>query len=249
MLLGGGLVYPPFTDGFPQEPTATVVVRKTAKKEDRAVLSYRPSRALWRELGAVIVKRKAEGIGGPLSLRAIQDGQECDLIVGALARDQADIVDVAESVFNIPARLASPEGASAYESEVKNADDVGNRLGWAIEGYRTAIDGGWEGRLKRAGGDKNTLRAKLHSLATTHYWTTVEKNLPMIMAHIEALGTERSDSTCAAWRKMLFAAACDAYRHACGQRTPRQVRAFAEGWRRLLVPRKGVEPTETESDV
>ena len=61
MLLGTGLVYPTFTDGFPQEPTATVVVRQVAKKEERAVLSYRPSKALWRELGAIIVKRKAEG--------------------------------------------------------------------------------------------------------------------------------------------------------------------------------------------
>ena len=35
MLLGDGLAYPTFTDGFPQEPTATVVVRKNAQKEER----------------------------------------------------------------------------------------------------------------------------------------------------------------------------------------------------------------------
>lgn len=85
ILLGGGLVYPTFSDGFPQEPTATVVVRTNAKKEERAILSYRPSKALWRELGAVTVKRRADGNGGPLSLRAIQDGEECDLIVGGVA--------------------------------------------------------------------------------------------------------------------------------------------------------------------
>ena len=175
MLLGAGLVYPTFTDGFPQEPTATVVVRQSAKKEERAILSYRPSKALWRELGAVIVKRKAEGNGGPLSLRGIRDGQGCDLIVGALARDQANIVDTAESVFRIPARLSSPEGVAAYESEVKSAEEIASRLGWAVEGYRSATDGGWEGRLKSAGPGKGELKAKLHGIATTHYWTAVEE--------------------------------------------------------------------------
>jgi CRISPR system Cascade subunit CasA len=248
MLLGDGLVYPTFSDGFPQEPTATVLVRRSPKKEERAILSYRPSRALWRELGAVIVKRKAEGNGGPLSLRAIQDGQGCDLIVGALARDQANIVDTAESVFRIPARLASPEGVSAYEFEVKSADGHASRLGWAVEGYRSAIDGGWEGRLKSAGPSKGELKAKLHGIATTHYWTTVEKSLPLLMAHIEAIGTDNSRPTREAWRRMLFAAACDAYRTACGQGTPRQVRAFAEGWKRLMNRKTETEPSEKEDE-
>ncbi|MGA2620668.1 MAG: type I-E CRISPR-associated protein Cse1/CasA [Thermoguttaceae bacterium] len=246
MLLGDGLVYPTFTDGFPPEPTATVVVRRIAKKEERAVLSYRPSRALWRELGAVIVKRRAGGTGGPLSLRAIQDGRGCDLVVGALARDQADIVDTAESVFRVPPRLSSPEGVSAYESEVNSADEIASRLGWSVEGYRSAIDGGWEGRLKGAGPSKGELKAKLHGVATTNYWTTVEKNLPLLMAHVEAIGTDKSLRTRDAWRKKLFAAACDAYRTACGQETPRQIRAFAEGWKRLVSRKDETEPSGKE---
>jgi CRISPR system Cascade subunit CasA len=248
MLLGAGLVYPTFTDGFPQEPTATVVVRKNAKNEERAILQYRPSRAFWRELGAVIVKRNAEGAGGPLSLRAIQDGQGCDLIVGAMARDQADIVDTAESVFRIPPRLSCPEGVLAYESEVKTAEELASRLGWAVEGYRSASDGGWEGRLKGAGPGKGDLKAKLHSIATTYYWTTVEKNLPLLMAHIEAIGTDDAVPTHDTWQKMLFTAACDAYRTACGQETPRQIRAFAEGWKRLFNRKNETAAPEKEDE-
>lgn len=248
MLLGDGLVYPTFADGFPQEPTATVVVRRNAKKEERAILPYRPSKSLWRELGAVFVKRKAEGAGGPLSLRAIQDGCGCDLIVGALARvpGQADIVDTIESVFRIPARLSSPEGASSYESEVKSAEDLASRLGWAVEDYRSGTDGGWDGRLKNAGPKKGELKAKLHSIANTHYWTAVEKDLSLLMAHVDAIGTENAVPTRDAWRKMLFAAACDAYRTACGQETPRQIRAFAEGWRRLMNRKNETEAAEKE---
>lgn len=242
MLFGDGLVYSTFADGFPQEPTATVVVRHKAKKEERALLSYRPSKALWRELGSLIAKRKANGNGGPLSLRAIQDGKGCDLIVVGVARDQANIVDIIESVFNIPAQLSSP----AYESEVKTAEKLANRLGWAVEGYRSVIDGAWEGRVKKAGPRKHELTAKLHSMATIHYWTTVEKNLPLLVTFITAIGTDNALGTRNAWRKMLFTAACDAYRAACGQETPRQIRAFVEGRKRLVNWKGERKLSETE---
>lgn len=235
MLLGDGLAYPSFAGGFPQEPTATVVIRKNEKKEERALLSYKPTKALWRELSAVVVKRKAEGTGGPLSLRAIQDGEGCDLHVAALARDKATIVDTTESVFFIPIRLCTDEGAATYESEVKIAETLASRLGWAVEDYRSEIDGGWEGRLKRAGLSKGKLKVRLHLIATTYYWTTVEKNLLLLMNHIEAIGRDAAISTRETWRKMLFSSACDAYRIACGQETPRQMRAFAKGWQKLTT--------------
>ena len=246
MLLGDGLVYPPFTDGFPPEPTATVVIRQKAKKEERAILSYRPAKALWRELAAVVVKRKAEGPGGPLSLRAIQDGKGCDLIVAALARDRATIVDTVESVFHIPSRLHSTEGTATYDAEVKTAEAMASRLGGVVEVYREEVDYGWKGRLKGAGPGKWTLKTKLHSLATNHYWTTVEINLPLLINHIEAIGTDAAIPTREAWRKMLFSSACEAYRISCGQETPRHMRAFAKGWQKLTVTRDEPE-TETHA--
>ncbi|MCG2725564.1 MAG: type I-E CRISPR-associated protein Cse1/CasA [Elusimicrobia bacterium] len=231
MLIGDGLPYPTFTDGFPQEPTATVVVRQKGGKDKRAILSYQPAKALWRELAAIVIKRKAEGTDGPLSLRAIQDGKRCDLIVAALARDKATIVDTAESVFHISSQLHSNHGTVAYESEVKTAEAMANRLGYGIETYRREIDHGWEG----AGPAKWELKTKLHALATIHYWTTIEKNLPLLMAHIEAIGTDNAIPTRKAWRKMLFSAACEAYRIVCGQETPRQLRAFAKGLQKLTT--------------
>ena len=248
MLLGDGLVYPSFTDGFPPEPTATVVIRQKGKKEERAILSYRPTKSLWRELAAVVVRRKAEGSGGPLSLRAIQDGKGCDLIVAALARDKATIVDVVESVFHIPSRFHSTEGTATYDAEVKTAEAMESRLGWAVEIYREEVDHGWEGRLKRAGPAKWILKTKFQSLATNHYWTTVEKNLPILMTHIEAIGTDAAILTREAWRKMLFSSACEAYRISCGQETPRHMRAFAKGWQKLTVirdkPETGINKTK-----
>jgi CRISPR system Cascade subunit CasA len=248
MLLGDGLVYPTFADGFPPEPSATVIIRKKDQKEERALLSFRPDKAIWRELGAIVVKRKAEGNGGPLFLQAINDGADIDLLVAALARNQATIIDTVESVFHIPSKLRSPEGTSTYETEVNYAETLAKRLGWAIEKYRKSVDGGWEGRLKGAGPRKGALKARLFSTATIHYWTAVEKNLEYLWAHIKVVGTEAAVPTRQSWRKVLFSAACDAYRTACGQETPRQIRGFVEGWNQLAGKKGTNETLEMEGE-
>ncbi len=244
MLMGDGLPYPPFTDGFPAEPTAVVVVRTTKdKKPERGLLSYRPGRALWRELAAMVVKRSAEGVGGPLSLLSMGESDSCDLIVAALARDQATIVDTTESVYSVSPQLRSTNGRGVYEAEAREAEALEKRLGWAIEDYRRTLDGGWEGRLKGAGPGKGEILAKLRGTGATQYWTTVEKNLGFLMTHIVALGTEQAVPTREAWRTMLWKAACDAYRAVCGQETPRQIKAFTEGWKKLNAKPKDPETT------
>ncbi len=241
LLLGNGYKYRSFANGFPQEPTATVIINQ----DERVLLSYRPARAIWRELGGIVVRRNTEGVGGPLSLRSIQDGQDCDLVVAALARDKATVVDVVESVFSIPSQLLVTGGAESYESEVQSAESLASRLGWAIEIYRREVDQGWEGRLKAAGPAKRKLKARLHENGTNHYWTSVEKNLPLLMAHVKALDTDDAISTRNNWRKLLYVSARDAYELACGQETPRQRRAFAKGWQKLIFKK---DQSDTNND-
>ena len=248
MLMGDGLPYPPFSDGFPPEPTAVVVIRDKEKQE-RGLLSYRPGKALWRELAAMIVKRRAEGVGGPLSLRSLTEDEDCDLIVSALARDQATILDTTESVYRIPSKLRIPERSAVYEEEVRKSEDYARRLGWSIEDYRKTLDGGWEGRVKNAGPSKNDLLGKLHGTGASQYWTAVEKNLGLLMAHDAALGTEDVVPTRDAWHKMLRQSARDAYEAVCGQETPRQIKAFTEGWRKLTAPPKVPEAQQKRRKV
>ena len=245
MLLGDGLVYPTFADGFPAETTATVIIKKDKQKDVRALLSYRPNKALWRELGAMVVKRKVGDSGGPLAMDALLDADSCDLIVAALARDQATIVDTTEAVFHIPAQLLTTQGTQTYDAEAKAAEDRASRLGWAIETYRREIDNGWEGRLKSAGASQAALKSKLHSQATTHYWTTVEGNLDLLFTHVAALGTAAAVPTLEDWRKQLFRAAIEAYHLVCGQDTPRQLRAFAKGLQKLTTQRAQDEADDT----
>ena len=67
------------------------------------------------------------------------------------------------------------------------------------------------------------------------------------MAYIASLGTDDRTPALNAWRKATFTAACEAYRLACGQETPRQMRAFAKGWQRLVTRKKEGEPEEPKS--
>lgn len=234
ILLGPGFEYPKFQDEnntFNPDVFSTIVVGQDG---NRALLSARPNRSVWRELHSLIVRQKDSNnkSRGALCLLNLNESVSCDIVANAMItnpQQAAELVYLIESVFHIPSNLFSKAGAASYEREVMWAEVLAQRLGWAVEGYRKEIDGGWEGRLKGAGPKSGELKVKLRSIATNNYWTTVEKNLPLLMAHIEAIGSENAMPTREIWRKMLFRAALDAYSTACGE-TPRQMRAFAKGW-------------------
>lgn len=166
-----------------------------------------------------------------------------DFQVCAMTRDQASMDIAMESVFHItPAFHAN---LPIYQAEVICAEGYSRKLRWAIEEYRTAVDNDWRSRVQRTQAkEQKALKDRLAQTAFLSYWTAVEKNLPLLMAHIEALGTDAAVPTREAWRKMLFITACDAYRVACGLETPRQMRAFAKGWQKLTIKRD-----ELESDI
>lgn len=251
LLLGPGFVYPKFQDDkntFDPDVFATVILNNDG---ERSLFSAKQNSAIWRELHSLTVRGKAalSSSRGPLCLQNVSEDKAFDIHVNAMAtnpKQPAEIVDLIESVFHVPSQLSSPEGLAAYESEVKTSEYWKNRIGIAVEEYRIGIDGDWERKLDKAKQDKWALKEKLSFSATTHYWTTVEKNLSLLMAHIGAIGTEASMPTRDAWRKMLFSAACEAYRVACGQETPRQIRAYAKGFQKLQPIKNGNESTTTE---
>lgn len=71
------------------------------------------------------------------------------------------------------------------------------------------------------------------------------------MSHIESIGPDHAVTTNELWRRKLFSAACEAYRTACGQETPRQMRAFAKGWQKLTATKDESEEVanETKEDI
>jgi CRISPR system Cascade subunit CasA len=234
VLIGPGFIYPKFQDEknpFDPDQFATLVATKDQK---RILLSARLDIAVWRELHSLLVRKKdADGTStrGPLCLRNIQDNADCDIVVNALLtnpKQAAEIVDLLESVFHIPSKLLQPQGTITYEIEVRNASIVAHHLGDAIKKYR------------KGSGDKSE-KSSNYTLALTHYWTTIEKNLSLLFHHAGTLGTPAFDPKAPAWRKKLIAIGRESYELACSQETPRQLKAFAEGSRELVLSEKFFE--------
>ncbi|MBI5552156.1 MAG: type I-E CRISPR-associated protein Cse1/CasA [Desulfobacterales bacterium] len=233
-----GFRYDTFKDGFASEPTAAVRLNKKKDKNgielvERKVVKIDPLKALWRELSALLVKRSAFGLGGPLAMENAPWEAEFDFHVCAMTRDQASMDIAVESVFHITPSFS--ENMPIYQAEVLVAENYSKKLRLAIEKYRSSIDGDWNQRVGRTQPkDQFALKMRLAETAFSSFWTMVEKNLPILFRHIEAIGTNDAIPTRDSWRRMTFSAACKAYKVACGQETPRQIRAFSEGWSKLV---------------
>jgi CRISPR system Cascade subunit CasA len=242
-----GFKYDTFKDGFASEPTAAVkVVTKRDKNgsetTERKVVKVDPTKALWRELSSLLVRRSADGLGGPLAMENAPDHTEFDFHVCAMTRDKASMDIALESVFHISP--AFQNHLATYQTEIQGdrvenilgAEGFSRKLRWAIEAYRSTMDNDWKPRVKRTQAkEQNALKDRLAQAALLSYWTTVEKNLSILMNHIEAIGTDVAIPTRNVWRRMLFLSAREAYQITCGQETPRQMRAFAKGWQKLTM--------------
>lgn len=246
-----GYKYDTFKDGFPAEPTAAVRLATTRDRNgventERRVVKIDPTKALWRELSALLTERSAYGLGGPIAMGNAPHDTEFDFHICAMTRDQASMDLAVESVFHITPTFQA--NFPVYQAEVTGskhvlgAEGYSQRLRRAVEEYRSMIDADWKSRVKRTEAKKQgLLRNRLAQTAFLSYWTKVEKKLSLLMEHINAIGKETSDPTLKAWRTMLSFAVREAYRVTCGQETPRQMRAFAKGWEKLT-------PTKNEPD-
>ncbi|HOO51057.1 MAG TPA: type I-E CRISPR-associated protein Cse1/CasA [Alphaproteobacteria bacterium] len=239
----------PILPVWPAEPTASVDLNK--ENTERFVKGAKPDKAVWRELAAILIKRDASGIGGPLSFENPLPTKDMDIHVCALVRDQASIEKMVEAVYNISSKIFSEQGRSVYEMEVQQAEWIARKLGYAVETYRRNLDNFWDQRLEMARKDKNKLKAKLYAKATRSFWTTIEKQRHLLMACIDALDDSgRYETALNTWRTAIHQAARDAFISACGQETPRQMRAFALGWKKLFVEKKegSVEQNEEQNE-
>lgn len=254
ILLANGLDYPLYGNKklpFGREVSATEVLNKDGT--DRVLLSANFDKALWRELTALIAlpKKDEDKTGGPLALRNIDIKQSFDIWVGALVADKASILDTVESVLHVPVGLMSEGGLKDYQTEVKWAEQLERKLKLAIREYRKQFDGSFTKiddsdlqKNKKYDMEKRITHIAISS-ATRHYWTAAEKLRPLLMAYIDTFelpqqtleemhfAAEKRETAQTVWRKAVRHAAYEAYRLACGQETPRQIRAYALGWEKL----------------
>lgn len=239
MLYGEALRFTTYPD-FPREFNTSVAVKRVKKKEDRYLVGARLGIRPWRQLDAILQYNIPDKTSSHAVNLSHLDGKPIDVWVGALVRNpgKQDILDSVESRFHISNKFRSEIGCSIYAAEVQKAQDVSKALEVAVFIYRNDLD---------ASDGKG-----LGSTAINHYWTSVENNLSLLMTHIESIDTDAAVATGSTWRNKLYDAARDAYRVACGQETPRQMRAFAKGWQKLVTKKdnsKTDNQETTEEDV
>ena len=234
MLYGEALRYATYPD-FPREFNTSVTVKKMKNKQERFLVGARLNVRPWRQLDAILqYNLSGESISHALNLNHLE-GEAIDIWVGALVRNpgKQDILDSVESRFHISKQFRTEAGCATYATEVQTAQRVSNLLDTAIYLYRTDLDPS-DGK-------------GLGSTAAIHYWTTVENNLQLLMNHIEAIGTEALIPTRQMWRSKLYSAAREAYSIACGQETPRQMKAFVKGWEKLTKDKLESENNHNET--
>jgi len=212
IVLASGLDYPIFP-AF-REASATVIKRK----EELGVLPASTSRSLWRQLAAVSVKRRAnaDATCGPIALNHYADARETVLWVGALVTDKAKIEDVVEASYSLPAGIFTESGRAAYEMGVAHAEKLESSLIQAVKIYASTLK----------------VVAPAYDRARQQFWTRAEQ-------HLSALFDLARDTNLAAdlpncpWGKAVKAAAFDAYSQCCPRQSPRQIEAYALGFRKF----------------
>lgn len=233
MLLGDGLPFPSYTSPkrpFPPEVTATVV---SVGENKRSLLGVQQGKSIWRQLAAISVMRHGDELGGCAALVHSCEFEDADLVVCGVARGQADVVDVVESVFHVPSAMFQAEGHELYEQEVAVAEKVASGLGIAVERYRHMVDGGWDLRLQQAGAKKSEVLAALKAIPYRYYWTAVETGLSLLWDMVRTCGSNDFLPAKKAWMLHLQKSANAAYKTACGTETERQMRAYSKGLRIL----------------
>ena len=232
-VLDNGPVFPVF-EAY-REPSATVIVYKKNEEEKRGLLSAQLEKAIWRQLHAItnLNLGKKSGLGAPLTIAYHQFDEDCALWAGALVSDnQAKILDAVESLFrDLPAGLFHPAGREIYADGVRLAEKWVYALGNACTDYGKAL------KL-----DSKPI-AGLKSAASGHFWNAAEQAQPRLLdvvrnpAVLEGKRFTEPDAPETDWAVALKQAAWRAYDFACPRRNPRQILAFAEGRKKLRLPK------------
>ncbi len=214
IILANGLDYP----GYPEfrEPSATVIQRK----DGLGVLSASLGRSLWRQLPAIVVRRRAvkDTLSGPAALAHLPDETPAHLWLGALVTDKAKIEDVVEGVYHIPAGMFKDVGRQAFEAGVEFSENWERSLGKSVCIYAATL------KLQPPPTDK----------ARQYFWTAIEQHVPNLLALTETPAAA-ADLPETSWGKAVRAAAKSAYEFACPRQNPRQIEAFAKGRQQLWL--------------
>lgn len=216
MVLANGLDYP-LAPVF-REPAATLVMRD----DGPAILGVSLGRSIWRQLSAIVVKRRSSTdlISGPLTLHNLDGSRSCTLWIGALATDKAKIEDVVEAAYDVPAGMFQDTGRKLFEEGVALAGLWQEAVSKSVKAYA--------GTMK--------LEPVPYEHARQHFWTATEQHVHLLLKLAEK-PKEAGDLKASPWGLAAKASAHAAFEFACPRQTPRQIQAYAIGLQQLSLPK------------
>lgn len=219
--LGDGLEYPLYPTF--REPSNTLVTRE----EKPIVLGATLERHLWRNLPALVVKRRADKslLSGPLALQNLADSSGATLWLGAVVTNKNKIEDIVEAAYTIPPGMFKDLGRQAFEAGIEYADNWERALYFTTRTYAQTL------KLQPAPTDK----------ARQHFWTTIEQYVPLLLALTDA-PVPNTDFRATPWGQAVRIAAEAAYDFACPRQNPRQIEAFAKGRQQLFYRKPQPKP-------
>lgn len=236
MMVSQGLEYP-MEEGTGEnrkllfrDPFATLVNYKNRV----GVLRADVSKSLWRDLHLFLEMRQIARSGemaAPQNLVSHlgtlkQSG--ATLWAGELIKgEKAVVIDAIESTLTIPSGMLTDEGRAFYQAGVEFAETQSGRLKWAVTEYSKAMK------------HESPTTAK----AQSRYWHLLDRESPRLL---ELVGKPMPLAYAEAgnpWGDLVRRAAREAYEATCPRQTPRQIKAFAAGLKKLSVPKPKIPST------
>jgi hypothetical protein len=192
------------------------------------------SKSLWRDVHLFMEMRQIDRSGesaAPRNLISHADSLQktgVTLWAGELIKAKdAKVVDIVESTFTIPPAMFGEDGRGFYQAGVEFAESQSYRLKLAVTEYGKAMK------------SESAPEAK----AQNRYWHTLDRESSLLLALVgKPLSIAYSEKG-NPWGDLVREAAREAYEATCPRQTPRQIQAFAEGLKKLSVPKPKPQST------
>jgi CRISPR system Cascade subunit CasA len=213
-----------------RDPYATLEERK----DKVGLLRADVSKSLWRDVHLFLEIRQIIRNGESAAPRNLISHAETlmkhgvTLWAGELIKAKdAKVVDMVESTFTIPSAMLGEDGRSVYRAGVEFAETQSFRLKLAVTEYVKAMKS----------------ESAPDARAQNRYWHTLDRESPLLLALAadppKIAYAEKGNP----WGDLVRAAAREAYEATCPRQTPRQIQAFAEGLKKLPIPKPKPQST------
>ena len=193
---------------------ATVRKIKRGGVETLAYLPVNLSKHPWRELGSILSLAGSDRQGGPFALSRIRSvkAKKFDVWTGGMAADKAKLLDMAEWTFSLPQEMLDTFPLGVYRQGVAMADSGSLALRRSVKAYAQFVNGDliWMQDAQQA------------------YWSQLDKQCAVLA---DCVMSDAANALLSEWCPLVHAAMRTAYARACPHETPRQIEAYAQGWK------------------